>query len=121
MNEVDIKYRQKFMDFAIRVVQLKNYLNQVKHEYNMSDQLQRAGTAIGALQREASYAESDADFVHKLGIAQKECNETLYWLELLYRTEYLSQEQFDSLYADAQSLMRSLTSAIKTTKNKMNK
>jgi len=121
MNELDKKYREKFMDFSVRMVQLKNYLNQEKHEYNMADQVQRSGTSIGAMHREASYAESDLDFVHKLGIAQKECNETIYWLELLYRTKYISKEQFDSLYADAQSLMRTLTSSIRTVKNRIKK
>lgn len=108
------------MDFAVRMVKLKNYLNKEKHEYNIADQIQRSGTAIGAMHREASYAESDSDFVHKLSIAQKECNETLFWLELLYKTEYIDQKLYDSLSADAQSIMRSLTSSIRTTKNRMN-
>lgn len=75
------------MQFAIRIVKLKNYLNEQKHEYNIADQIQRPGTAIGANHREAIAAESEVDFVHKLAIAQKECNETLYWLELLKDAE----------------------------------
>ena len=71
--------------FAVRIVRLYGHLTQKRKEYVLSKQLLRSGTAIGALYREAEYAESKADFIHKLGIAQKECNETLYWLELLKR------------------------------------
>lgn len=121
MNEKDRIYREKFMAFAIRMVKLKNYLNEQKHEYNMADQIQRSGTAIGANHREATFAESDLDFIHKLQIAQKECGETIYWLELLKATEYISEEQFNSLNADAEEIMRMLTSSIMTLKQKLNK
>jgi four helix bundle protein len=70
INEKDNIYKQKFMAFAIRMVKLKNYLNEQKHEYNIADQIQRSGTAIGANHREAIAAESEIDFVHKLAIAQ---------------------------------------------------
>ena len=109
------------MAFAIRMVKLKNYLNEQKHEYNIADQIQRSGTAIGANHREAIAAESETDFVHKLAIAQKECNETLYWLELLKATDYLDEPMFNSLYADAEEIMRMLTASIITTKNRMKK
>lgn len=109
------------MQFAIRIVKLKNYLNEQKHEYSIADQILRSGTAIGANHREASYAESDLDFIHKLSIAQKECNETLYWLELLHETNYISDEQFNDIYADAEEIMRMLTSSIITTKKRLNK
>ena len=102
MNEKDQIYKEKFMAFAIRMVKLKNYLNNDKHEYNMADQIQRSGTAIGANHREAIAAESEVDFVHKLAIAQKECNETLYWLELLKATDYIDEKLYNSLYADAE-------------------
>jgi len=94
------------------MVRLKNYLNSEKHEYNIADQIQRSGTSIGANHREAINAESKEDFVHKLSIAQKECNETIYWLELLKATDYITDEQFDSLYADAKELMRMLSASI---------
>ena len=81
------------MQFAIKMVKLKNYLNEQRYEYNIADQIQRSSTAIGVNHREASYAESDLVFIHKLSIAQKECNETLYWLELLHETKYISDEQ----------------------------
>lgn len=120
MNEKDKAYREKLMRFAIRMVDLKKYLNEQKHEFNMSDQIQRSGTAIGAIHREATFAESDVDFVHKLSMAQKECNETLYWLELLHATDYLTQEQFDDLYKDADEIMHMLTASILTTKRRLN-
>lgn len=120
MNEKDRAYKEKFMQFAIRMVNLKKYLNEQKREFNMSDQIQRSGTAIGAIHREATFAESDVDFVHKLSMAQKECNETLYWLELLHATDYLTQEQFDDLYRDADEIMHMLTASILTTKRRLN-
>ncbi len=111
MNKED-QYKQKFLDFAVKMVKLKNYLNEQKHEYNIADQIQRSGTSIGANHREAVYAESREDFIHKLSIAQKECNETMYWLEVLQATDYISAEQFESLYNDANELMRMLSSSI---------
>lgn len=121
MNSQEQAYRDKLMQFAIRIVKLKNYLNEQKHEYNIADQVMRSGTAIGANHREASYAESDLDFIHKLSIAQKECNETLYWLELLHETNYLSDAQFEDLYSEAEEIMRMLTSSIITTRNRIKK
>ena len=91
----------KSFDFAIRIVNLYKYLTDVKKEYVLSKQLLRSGTAIGALQSEGSFAESKPDFIHKYGIAQKECNETIYCLKLMHRTEYIDQKQFDSLNNDA--------------------
>lgn len=108
--------RQKSKDFAIRIVKLYQYVASEKRETVMSKQLLRAGTAIGALQREGEQAESKLDFIHKYAMAQKECNETLYWLELLYETSYLNETEYNSIYADAEELMRLLTSSIKTAK-----
>ncbi len=76
----------KSFAFAMRVVELKQYLNQEKKEFTLSGQLQRSGTSIGANVREAYRGESDPDFVHKLGVSLKECNESQYWLELLFTT-----------------------------------
>lgn len=78
----------------------------------------RSGTSVGANIREAQNAESPADFVHKLAIAQKEADETLYWLELLFRTEFLTTEQFQSLENDISQLLKMIRSAIITTKSK---
>jgi len=92
-----------------------------KKEYVLSKQLLRSGTAIGALYREAEFAESKADFIHKLAIAQKECNESIYWLELLEASNYLTRTEFDSINTDAVELIKLLTSIIKTTKSTLTK
>lgn len=108
----------KSFAFAVRVVNAYKLLISDHKEFVMSKQLLRSGTEAGALYREAEQAESKADFIHKLGIAQKECNETLYWLELLYTTGYLEKELFDHLFSDAQELIRLLTAIIKSSKGK---
>ena len=97
------------------------FINCSPKEYGMLNQVFRSGTAIGALVSEAAYAQSSADFVNKLSIALKECNETLYWLNLLLDTEYISKEQYDSINSDCQELLALLIASIKTTKqNKRN-
>ena len=108
--------KNKSFDFAVRVVKLYKLLCDEKKEYVLSKQLLRSGTAVGALYREAEQAESKADFVHKMAIAQKECNETLYWLKLLHATDYLSKSEFESIFNDATELIKLITSIIKTTK-----
>ena len=92
------------------------FINCSPKEYGMLNQVFRSGTAIGALVSEAAYAQSSADFVNKLSIALKECNETLYWLNLLLDTEYISKEQYDSINSDCQELLALLIASIKTTK-----
>lgn len=106
----------KSFAFAVRVVKLYQYLVTEKKEYVMSKQLLRSGTGVGAMVREAEHSESKADFIHKISIAQKEINETLYWLELLKATEYLNFEQFESINSDATELIKLFTSIIITTK-----
>ena len=113
--------KEKSFDFAIRIVNLYRFLITEKKEYVMSKQLLKSGTAVGALAREAEHAESKADFIHKLSIAQKECNESLFWLELLERTEYITTEQFNSIFDDAVEIMKLTTSIIITTKNNLKK
>jgi len=108
--------KDKSFAFAVRVVNTYKFLSTEHKEYVMSKQLLRSGTAVGALYREAEQGESKADFVHKLGIAQKECNETMYWLELLHATKYLETSMFDSLFSDAQELIKLLTAIIKSSK-----
>ena len=108
--------KTKTKAFAVRVVKLYQYLSQTKNEHIMSKQLLRSGTAIGALQREGEYAESKLDFVHKYAIAQKECNESLYWLELLHETSYLNTEEYSSMFTDAEEIMKLLTASICTAK-----
>ena len=92
------------------------FINCSPKEYGMLNQVFRSGTAIGALVSEAVYAQSPADFVNKLSIALKECNETLYWLNILHDMEYVSKEQYDSMNTDCQELLALLIASIKTTK-----
>jgi len=110
--------REKSFRFAVRIVGLCKLLNQ-KQELILSKQLLRSGTAIGALHREAEYAESKKDFIHKLAIAQKECNETIYWLELLHETQYINSKEFESMNSDAIELLKLLISILKSSKNSL--
>ncbi len=110
--------RKKSFVFAIRIVNLYKYLTDIKKEYVMSKQLLRSGTSIGALIREAQNAESDKDFIHKLGISQKECDESLYWMRLLKETDYLTMLEFESIDMEGIELLKMLKSSIVTSKKK---
>ena len=110
--------KEKSFDFAVRVINLYKFLKAKHNEYEVSKQLFRSGTAIGALVREAEHAESRKDFSHKLNIGLKEANETVYWLELLYATEYINKKMFDSLVKDAVALLKMLIASVKTTKSR---
>ncbi len=110
----------KSFAFSIRVVKLYKHLSIEKKELVLSKQLLRSGTSIGAMIRESEYSESKMDFIHKLAIAQKENNETLYWLELLYETEYFNKAAFDSIHNDALELIKIITASIKTAKQNIN-
>ena len=79
-----------------------------KNEYTLSKQILRSGTSIGANIAEAQYAQSDADFLNKLSIALKEASETEYWLELLNETEFISDEQYNSINKDCSEIIRML-------------
>ena len=111
----------KSFDFAIRIVNLYKYLTDKQREYVLSKQLLRSGTAIGALQSEACFAESKADFIHKFGIAQKECNETIYWISLLKDANYIDEKVYNSIQAEATEILKMLISIVKTTKQTLNK
>lgn len=104
--------------FALRIIKLYKYLVEQKCEYILSKQLLRCGTSIGANVKESAFAQSRADFTAKLFIAQKECAETEYWLELLSESEYINKEEFDSIYADCQELMRLIVASTKTLQGK---
>src|SRR4030095_11285504 len=108
--------REKSFAFALRVVKLAKYLENGKKEFVLSRQVLRSGTAIGALVREAEHAESKADFIHKMSLALKESNETLYWLELLHQGEYIDEESFKSIGADSEELIKLLSAIVKTSK-----
>jgi len=109
----------KSLKFALRIIKLSRYLQENHREYILSKQIVRSGTAIGALIREAQYAQSDADFLHKLTIALKEANETKYWLELLSGSEYITHTMHRSIEPEAEELLRLLIASTKTVKNRV--
>lgn len=110
----------KSFNFAIRIVNLYKFLCKEKSEFVLSKQLLRSGTAVGALISEGCCAESKVDFIHKYGIAQKECNETNYWLKLLHKTNFINQKEFESLSKDSIELLKIITSSIVTAKKNEN-
>lgn len=114
----EFKMKGKSFNFAIRIVRLYTVLSTTKKEFVLSKQLLRSGTSVGAMVREAQNAESKADFEHKLAIAQKECDESLYWLELLGTTDYLSETELMSYHSEAGELLKMIRSAILTSKSK---
>ena len=107
--------------FGVRIVNMVKYIKCSPKEYGMINQVFRSGTAIGALVSESTYAQSPADFVNKLSIALKECNETLYWLNILKDTEYLKEQEFESISSDCKELLALLISSIKTSKQNIEK
>jgi four helix bundle protein len=111
--------KHKSFLFALRIVKLYKHLCNDKKEFVLSKQILRSGTAVGAMIREAEHAESKLDFKHKLSIAQKEINESIYWLELLQETGYLSSKQFQSVNKDAVEIIKLLTSIIISVKLKI--
>ncbi|MFT7823825.1 MAG: four helix bundle protein [Sulfurimonas sp.] len=108
--------RNKSFQFALRIIKLSKYLQEAHKEYILSKQILRSGTSIGALVREAQYAQSKADFLHKLTIALKEANETEYWLHLLFESEYIDEKMFNSISPDIKELLKLLISSTKTVK-----
>lgn len=116
MSERKSIIKDKSFTFSIEIIKLNRFLIETQKEYILSKQLLKSGTAIGALVREAQNAESTKDFIHKLAIAQKECNETIYWLELLKETDYISVFEFDSTHQKTTELLKMIRSAIMTSK-----
>ncbi len=112
--------KEKSFLFAIKIVQLLKQLNLNQREFVLSKQLLRSGTSVGAMVREAKNSESRADFQHKLGIAQKECDESLYWLELLRKTDYIAENEYYSLSFEAEELLIMIRSSILTSKSNKN-
>ena len=111
----------KSFEFALRIVNLYKFLSTEKKEFVLSKQLLRSGTAIGALVYEAEHAESKPDFIHKMAISQKEANETDYWLELLFQSDYLTKTQFQSLKSDIIEINKIIASIIISAKNNIRK
>lgn len=107
----------KSFDFAVRIVKLYRYLTNEKNEHVLSKQLLRSGTSIGANVAEAERGQSKADFYAKINIALKEACETQYWIRLLYKTEFLSEQEFSSIEADISEIISILTAISKTNNN----
>ena len=103
------------MDFAVQIINLVKDLKS-KHETVISNQIGRSGTSIGANIREAQYAHGKPDFIAKLQIALKEANETGYWLELLYKTNYIDEQTYKTLDAACASIRVMLITSINTSK-----
>ena len=110
--------KQKSFDLALRIVNLYKLLVDDRKEYVMSKQVLRSGTSVGANVREAIHGESRKDFIHKLAISQKEADETCYWLELLYASSYITEEEYNSIHDDAVEVLKILTKIIVSTKTK---
>lgn len=101
--------------FAVRCIRLYQFLTNNKKEFVMCKQLLRSGTSIGANVKEALRGQSKADFGAKMNIALKEACESEYWIELLFETDYISQDSFDSMMNDCKNIIRILTSIVKST------
>ncbi len=112
MSENQIE--NKSFDFAVRIVNLYNFSTEQKKEFVISKQLLRSGTSIGANVSEAKRGQSKADFVAKMSISLKEVNETKYWLKLLYKTDYLNEQQYSSLNNDITEILKFLIAICKT-------
>ena len=110
---------EKAKTFAVDIVKLCRELRLREREYVLTNQLLRSGTSIGANIHESKYGQSPADFVAKMQIALKECYETEYWLELLSRSDYISEDTYKALRQEAGSVRRMLIASINTTKERL--
>ena len=106
--------QDKSFRFAVRIVNLCRYLQTEQKEYVLTKQLLRCGTSIGANVAESQQAQSRPDFISKLNIALKEAYETNYWLRLLYETQFLKPDEFQSIIHDCQEIEKLLISIIKS-------
>jgi len=110
--------QEKSFAFAIRIINLYKYICDEKKEYVLSKQVLRSGTSIGANIEEGLGGQSDKDFISKLNIAYKETRETIYWIKLLSKTDFLSQEQTDSILQDADEICKIISKILLTMKSK---
>jgi four helix bundle protein len=113
----DNKLAELSMEFAVAIINLVKKLKE-QRESIIANQIGHSGTSIGANIREANYAHSKADFIAKLEIALKEANETGYWLELLYRTKYISDAEYKELDSVCTNIRVLLIASCKTAKGK---
>ena len=117
-NRGNSPLHNKSYAFAKRIVNMVKYIDCPHKMISLTNQIFRSGTAIGALVREAEFAQSSLDFINKLHIALKECNETIYWLNLLHDTDFISDIEFESIAKDSKELLALLISSIKTAKKR---
>ena len=110
--------RDKAKAFAKEIVILCREIKTTHREAVLTNQLLRSGTSIGANLHEAQYAQGTKDFISKLEIAQKECYETEYWLELLFETDYIKEEKYKKMHNECGAIRRMLISSLKTVKSK---
>ena len=108
--------QQKSFQFAKRIVRLTQYLQAEKREYVLSKQLLRSGTSIGANISEAQQAQTKPDFITKISTSLKETTETIYWIKLLYSTDYLTEKEYRSILYDCVEIEKILTSILKTSR-----
>ncbi len=111
--------KEKSFNFAIKIVKLYKYLTEEKKEFVLSKQILKSGTSIGANINEAQQGQSKKDFLTKMNISLKECTETKYWIELLSATDYMTNEQKDSILSDCIEIEKMLTSIVKTTSDSL--
>ena len=114
-ENVIYKFSKKF---ALRIIKLYKYLVDEKKEFVISKQLYRSATSIGANIAESTFAQSDADFVHKLKISLKEASETKYWLELLFESDVLSENEYGSLINDLNIIIGTIINIVNKIENK---
>ena len=108
----------KSFAFAVRIVKLCKYLRENKKEFILTKQLMCSGTSIGANIAEAQRGQTKADFTAKMSIALKEANETQYWLRLLFCTDYLTQQEYQSINKDIEEIISLLTAICKSSVSK---
>ena len=108
----------KARDLSGRIVKMYQYLSEQRHEKMMSKQIYRSGTSIGANIAESRFAQSTPDYISKLSIALKEANETDYWIENLYKGQYINEKEYESIHHDVDEIIKLLVSSIKTCKKK---
>ena len=106
---------EKSFDFAIRIINLYKFIKK-QNEFVLSKQILRSGTAIGALIKEAEFAQSRADFVNKMQIALKEANETSYWIDLLFKTNFIDDKMYESINNDIKEIISILVKIVKNSK-----
>ena len=109
--------QQKSYNFALRIVRLCQFLNNEKHEFTIARKVMDSGTSVGVLVEEARQGDSRTDFIQKFSVANKEAFKTNFWLRILRDTEYLKDEQAQSLLNDCEELQRMLIASLKTARH----